>query len=84
MSRVHDSRLGGPARLRKLGSISDITSPGVSSGCALILPTTGIRPGCEPAAMQAAFSLRGRPSLVSAPLNIFTATGSSFVRWWAR
>ena len=58
-------------------SISDITSPFRPSGWFEIFPNTRIRFSCAPAARLAAISLAGRPSLVTAPLKSFTATGSA-------
>ena len=54
------------------------TAPGRAcpSGWPATRPRTAIRFGCAPAPMQAAISLCGQPSLVTWPLNSFTATGA--------
>ena len=70
------ARLGGPGQVAE-GAGRPAPAPGPAcprDGCST-WPSTAIRLGCAPAAMQAAISLCGQPSLVTAPLNSFTATG---------
>eukprot|EP00388_Colpodella_angusta_P040144 GDKK01049327.1.p2 GENE.GDKK01049327.1~~GDKK01049327.1.p2 ORF type:complete len:102 (+),score=10.40 GDKK01049327.1:264-569(+) len=75
-SRVHVVKLGGPAKFFIFGFNNGNVTANLPSGWPVTTDRGVIMFGCAPAAMPAANSDCGVPSLVNAVLNIFNATST--------